>query len=288
MSTTTRRKPRDNGQPGLVALEAASAEILTASVTIKTLRVDSRQLTMGTFRQLPERALIDEDKVELLGTVWGHVNYHPNGDHDHRQFVVQFGEQLCRSPFWVRALGDQDERHHWPIPLNKMAKSYGHCVELFAMASVREGRSPFQWRKPYGSSAEAPCYVHPEHSPFASIVLDYGWSSDKGSLYQILRDALRPEPRRDYRRRQDAAGWDIEKEDRDGEWVHVSQSAEKVQADGMARLRSRYGKSIDFGLSDRHWAEQTERLADEANDYIRRWNALMDRLNTVEQLFIAT
>jgi hypothetical protein len=103
------RTQKPNGQTGLVAPEAKSAEITTASVTIKTLRVNGRPLTLGTFRRLPRRDLIDEDKVELLGGVWGWVNYNPDGGPHERQFVVQFGEELCRCPVTIRDLSRSNE-----------------------------------------------------------------------------------------------------------------------------------------------------------------------------------
>jgi hypothetical protein len=88
-----------------INLEAARASITTASVSIKTLRVDNRQLTQSVFRQLPVRELIDWRNLELLGTVWGWVNYTPAGE-DARptQFVTQFGALLARTPVWLHVV----------------------------------------------------------------------------------------------------------------------------------------------------------------------------------------
>ena len=52
-----------------IALEAAQASITTATVTIKTLRVNSRQLTQATFRQLPGPMLVDFTNFEILGSL---------------------------------------------------------------------------------------------------------------------------------------------------------------------------------------------------------------------------
>jgi hypothetical protein len=85
-----------------ISLEASQASITTATVTIKVLQVNSRQLTQSTFRQLPKRNLIDPETLEILGVIWGWVNYTPAGDFPpHTQFVAQFGKELCRCPVWM-------------------------------------------------------------------------------------------------------------------------------------------------------------------------------------------
>jgi hypothetical protein len=85
---------------GPVSLDANQATITTATVTIRTLRVNNKQLTQATFRQLPVRKLIDMQGPELKGTIWGWVNFTPPGCRDRdTQFIVQIGEELCRCPF---------------------------------------------------------------------------------------------------------------------------------------------------------------------------------------------
>lgn len=56
------------------ALTVQNAEINTASITIRTLQVEGRQVTMGVFRQLPVEDIIS-DELSLRGVGWGHVNY---------------------------------------------------------------------------------------------------------------------------------------------------------------------------------------------------------------------
>ena len=88
-----------------ISMEASQASITTATVTIKVLQVNSRQLTQSTFRQLPVRELIDWRTLELLGVVWGWVNYTPAGCSPRdTQFVTQFGSQLCRCPVWLHEI----------------------------------------------------------------------------------------------------------------------------------------------------------------------------------------
>lgn len=279
-----------NKQTGLIALQAASAEILTASVSIKTLRVDSRQLTMGTFRQLPKRDLVDEGTVELLGTVWGWVNYNPDGNTRERQFVVQFGEELYRCPFYVRHVGDYEHAERWPIPLKKMDKNHRSLVYSFAIASLLEGRSLFTWAREYGHPAEVPSYSHADY-PFPHVRVSFGYDSGKDSMFQLVRDAERPQEKRDYMPRENAVGWEIEKRDcdlRDGEWVHVIRSADQVQTAALSRIQELHANDIDSTRNAQFWAEQIRQNVANANRYIYHWNALMDRLDIVKQLYIAT
>lgn len=44
------------------------------TVSIKTLAVGAKQLTLSTFRQIPEHQIFD-DARNLRGNPWGHVNY---------------------------------------------------------------------------------------------------------------------------------------------------------------------------------------------------------------------
>lgn len=62
-------------------LIAQNAEITTASITIKSLTVDRRQVTMALFRQLISEEIFDWDALFRYGTAslrgvgWGHVRY---------------------------------------------------------------------------------------------------------------------------------------------------------------------------------------------------------------------
>ena len=57
------------------ALTALSAELLTASVSIKTLTVAGRQVTQAVFRQLIDESIVDLETMQLRGVGWGHVRY---------------------------------------------------------------------------------------------------------------------------------------------------------------------------------------------------------------------
>lgn len=76
------------------------ALIKTATVDIKTLTIEGRQVTLAVFRQLQKEDVVDCD-IRLNGPVWGQVNYHPDpeckslGNHIH--LVWQSGTELRRS-----------------------------------------------------------------------------------------------------------------------------------------------------------------------------------------------
>lgn len=77
------------------------ASVRTASVEIRALTVDKKQMTLAVFRQLIEEPLFDLETFALRGQAWGSVNYHPvpkicpHGSHRH--VVWQLGRELRRA-----------------------------------------------------------------------------------------------------------------------------------------------------------------------------------------------
>lgn len=60
-------------------LTPQSAEITTATVAIKALTVNGKQVTLAVFRQLYEEPLYDDSRTwKAFGTPWCRVNYHPD------------------------------------------------------------------------------------------------------------------------------------------------------------------------------------------------------------------
>lgn len=57
------------------SITVQSAEIKSATVEIKTLTVSRKQVTLATFRQIPQERLIEGRTLTLRGVVWGRVNY---------------------------------------------------------------------------------------------------------------------------------------------------------------------------------------------------------------------
>lgn len=46
------------------------------SVTIKSIKVNNRKMTLSVFKQLPYEHIVDFSSLELKGTPWGGVNYY--------------------------------------------------------------------------------------------------------------------------------------------------------------------------------------------------------------------
>jgi hypothetical protein len=84
-------------------VEAHEAAIHTATVEVKTLTIKGRQLTLSVFRQIVRESVlrIDRGGVELNGTPWGWVKYHPapcdNAPESHLHVIWQKGGELRRA-----------------------------------------------------------------------------------------------------------------------------------------------------------------------------------------------
>lgn len=82
-----------------MSVEAKSALISTASVEIKTLTLNGKQMTLSVFRQLPRA--VPRDGV--VGRLWGVVNYHPDAEckglyeSEHLHVVSDHQGQLVRT-----------------------------------------------------------------------------------------------------------------------------------------------------------------------------------------------
>src|SRR5262245_33314229 len=102
-----------------VVLKVQEAKVQTAHVTIQALKVGTKQVTMGLFRQLPLETLLDTKTLQLQGVPWGYVRYWWEGDgrsYEQSQsnalhLVWQDGDRLCRG--MVSESPPQSLRHHW-------------------------------------------------------------------------------------------------------------------------------------------------------------------------------
>src|SRR5690349_19418782 len=76
------------------------ATVKTAAITIKSLTLNAKQVTLAVFRQLDEEDIVDLDNGTLRGVPWGRVNYHPDkcsGEREHLHIVWQTGDELRRA-----------------------------------------------------------------------------------------------------------------------------------------------------------------------------------------------
>jgi ribonuclease HI len=265
-----------------IALEAAQASITTATVTIKTLRVNSRQLTQSTFRQLPTQQLVDEATPSLLGTVWGWVNYKPPGDAENTtQFVVQFGERLCRCPFHLRSLPSGT----WTEALINMQESY--CEQTAIAILTHVVRDP-NCLEHYRSDGRFALTVR-ARGPFKGTSLTEAHARSLGinALWRHLDLASCPRPvdpvfgDTDYAQAQRERIEQIARERQQG-WVQNRETAVVKTRELLEFWNENLSASTEW------WQSELDREANEAADYVARWNALMETLRAAEQLYIAT
>jgi len=80
-----------------VKILATEATVKTVSVTIQSLTVSGKQMTLAVFRQLPKAEIFDEN-VDIVGTPWGTVAYHIK-DEGPRWIVVEKDGLLYRCVF---------------------------------------------------------------------------------------------------------------------------------------------------------------------------------------------
>ena len=82
-------------------LTPKSAQITTATVEIKAMTVNGKQVTLAVFRQLYNEPLYDPFTWEAAGAPWCRVNYHPDKcDRDtivHEHVIWQKGDELRRA-----------------------------------------------------------------------------------------------------------------------------------------------------------------------------------------------
>jgi hypothetical protein len=252
----------------LVALEAAAAEITTASVSIHILRVGNRQLTMGTFRQLPTRELIDPVKVELKGVVWGWVNYLCDHSGEHRQFVVQFGESLCRCGQRRDTIDDR-ARSDSPEPLKEIVARFRNAFHALTIQMALDGQLELPNRA-YDIHIPKLTFtgVGESGSPVCELEIPHIQRSD----LSVACSSSAPSVRGDTEEERLAAlkRWQ--------EWRDRS----------LADLRESLAQ-MGFKDRDLDWIKARMREHEQAFlDYRSRWNALIERLWEAPQLFIAT
>jgi hypothetical protein len=109
-----------------------------AEVTLDTIKVGGKQVTLAIFRQLIEEDLIAKDG-SFNGLPWGHVNYCPDkrcsDSNDHLHIVWQKGDQLRRTTV-------QREPYFQPY--------HSKTVTMYISARIRDiaiGRLPFPMPK---------------------------------------------------------------------------------------------------------------------------------------------
>ena len=281
------KKAKSQGEP--ISLSASTASINTASVTIKTLRVDNRQLTQAVFRQLPVQELINQETIELKGRVWGWVNYNPDGPSENRQFIQQQGEKLCRCPFHVRDILELDTQQKWPAPFAQLHSAYQCAAENWILARAIEGKLEFEpiYCEMWGLAREQRplvLTVH-EHPEFWKFYVAIGHDRELNArVLEAVQESVYPH-------------WFLEQRLADGrDTADAERYRDRLTASGLAQQRSRHRQTLSEFLAKRtnesdntaaKFLASMAGIAQQASSYIRRWNALMSELRQAEQLYIA-
>lgn len=251
---------------GVVALNSNEATITMATITIKALKVNNRQLTQAVFRQLPERSLIEESKPELIGLPWGWVNYRSADMGEGRQFVAQFGTTLARCPVRLRRSSTFWPSDSAPDPYLALARYYKKLCIKEILLSALYGTLPADAVRNSSVGIEArggfPAFSFEFHSHIHYDIID------------IVQQIYFPTTR--YR-------------DVPGTYKRDTVPPDEVREDARGRLRDHLLKrGFDPAITPARRLAELDRIADLASAYCRRWDDLINTLESVEQLFIAT
>lgn len=149
-------------------VRAEEASIRTASVEIRTLTVNGKQMTMGVFRQLVIENVLSPEARALKGRPWGLVNYFPKPcEPDHLHIVWQKGGDLRRACVypepWVPISADAIVDHEM---CGELVYAYGQAYarrtlggderERFEAESERLARFKDRYRDAYADLAVLP------------------------------------------------------------------------------------------------------------------------------------
>jgi hypothetical protein len=107
-----------------------------AAVTINTLTINGKQVTLDVFRQLKEAVLINHDG-SLAGSPWGLVNYHEKGCdklEKHRHVVWQLDDQLRQDTIQPQRW----DQPYWSDTCDALVFAYG-TIERLPTKTMRSG-----------------------------------------------------------------------------------------------------------------------------------------------------
>ncbi|SRR6266567_6397176 len=96
----------------------SDASIKTATIEVKVIKINNRQMTLAVFRQLASERIIDRHTGELVdGILWGRVNYHDEvcraSNVHHIHVIWQKGNELRRATAYKWGWGG--DYSEWPI-----------------------------------------------------------------------------------------------------------------------------------------------------------------------------
>ncbi len=122
---------------------AERAELLTATVEVKVLRIGGKQMTQSVFRQLQDECLFDDETLALRGDPWGWVNFHPDPEckegFDHFHVVWQRGSELRRCSIPTNPRVPQV----WPACVRRAWGGLENAASVWFCAAVLTGEQSF-------------------------------------------------------------------------------------------------------------------------------------------------
>lgn len=253
----------------VVNIETADASITTAAITIKALQVGKKQMTQSVFRQLPEALLVDEDKLELMGQPWGHVNYRW-GDQRGTSFIFQVGARLYRCCYLIRSSEELDPE---PLPSGyaQLHAEVTGWVKQSVCVALLEAKLPdwYDGRR-YGYRHDV-TLTHPYFE-------NWRLSFEIDESMRFLMDQLERADRTDF-------SADV-----------IARLAEKT-ATITSEITSEFKKRVHETFNEENTDDVImsslvvriilQEMASKVKAYCNRWDELMDRLRAVEQLYIA-
>lgn len=139
-----------------MTIDVNHVEIHTASVELKMITVNQRQMTLSVFRQIPAKKLIDGETFKLNGVPWGWVNYFwpdikvPHDASQKIQVVWQKDQTLFRSVITPTPRREQYEQ--WgrfvPIVIREASNRYDSVVTQCLQDWAKKHGNPPHWKLP--------------------------------------------------------------------------------------------------------------------------------------------
>lgn len=228
-----------------IELRAEDARIVTATVSIQTMKVGRKQVTQSLFKQLPEEELFNKETCELnADAIWGWVSYRWGGMPERtKQFVIQKGARLFRCPF----VPCRSSNFEWRF--RRDADSDDYPWPFFDLKNdVERVLQALHWKAAL-KAEECIRVATYRVRPFSQF--EIGIRSSDGKVRETY--------------------W----------WETAQYQIEEAQR------QIRIGDRTLESWTPEELEREKDRLSGQAVAYCQDWDALMDRLDAVEQLFIA-
>lgn len=124
----------------VVKIRAKEAVVKTATIAVRSLTLNSKQVTLSVFRQLIKEDLIDAETEQLRGVPWGTVNYFWGDCKDnHLHIVWQKGEELRRACVYNQRPREHSDSNLVSIQARRANEAATLCLYLMAIESTRTG-----------------------------------------------------------------------------------------------------------------------------------------------------